>query len=216
MVCQVSWSERSALLELPVSQAHLAPLGRSKPPHDAALFFRRWLSNPLQMGSIIPSSPKLGALISQQIEKRSHSLVLELGAGTGAITNSLINSGISAARITMVEIVPEMADHLRAKFPQTTVLQADAFDLPIQLMKDSAFEIGTVICGIPLVLLGEAKQRQFIQQVEAVAPGRGFLLYTYCITSPLPYRALGLEARRLAWTPLNFPPASVWHYRPKR
>jgi phosphatidylethanolamine/phosphatidyl-N-methylethanolamine N-methyltransferase len=143
-------------------------------------------------------------------------LILELGAGTGAITKSLISAGISPGRIVVVEIVPEMADHLRAKFPQTSVLQADAFDLPIQLLKDTGTEIGTVICGIPLVLLNEAKQRQFIQQVEAVAPGRGFLLYTYCITSPLPHRTLGLEAQRLDWTPLNFPPASVWHYRPKK
>jgi phosphatidylethanolamine/phosphatidyl-N-methylethanolamine N-methyltransferase len=203
-------------LEFAVSEAHLATSQKKQRPHDAALFFRRWLSNPLQMGSIIPSSPKLGALIAKQIDKRSSSLILELGAGTGAITKSLISAGISPGRIVVVEIVPEMADHLRAKFPQTSVLQADAFDLPIQLLKDTGTEIGTVICGIPLVLLNEAKQRQFIQQVEAVAPGRGFLLYTYCITSPLPHRTLGLEAQRLDWTPLNFPPASVWHYRPKK
>jgi phosphatidylethanolamine/phosphatidyl-N-methylethanolamine N-methyltransferase len=198
-----------------VSEAQLASLEKKQPLNDAALFFRRWLSNPLQMGSIIPSSPKLGQLIAKQIDKRSSSSILELGAGTGAITKSLISSGISPGRIAVVEIVPEMAEHLRAKFPQTSVLQADAFDLPIPLLKDTLGEIGTVICGIPLVLLSEAKQRQFIQQVEAVAPGRGFLLYTYCVTSPLPYRTLGLEAQRLAWTPLNFPPASVWHYRPK-
>jgi phosphatidylethanolamine/phosphatidyl-N-methylethanolamine N-methyltransferase len=198
-----------------VSEAQLASLEKKQPLNDAALFFRRWLSNPLQMGSIIPSSPKLGQLIAKQIDKRSSSSILELGAGTGAITKSLISSGISPGRIAVVEIVPEMAEHLRAKFPQTSVLQADAFDLPIPLLKDTLGEIGTVICGIPLVLLSEAKQRHFIQQVEAVAPGRGFLLYTYCVTSPLPYRTLGLEAQRLAWTPLNFPPASVWHYRPK-
>jgi hypothetical protein len=57
-------------------------------------------------------------------------------------------------------------------------------------------------------------QMEAVDAVEAVAPGRGFLLYTYCITSPLPYGKLGLGARRLAWTPLNFPPASVWRYRP--
>ena len=198
-----------------MSEAQLASLEKKQPLNDAALFFRRWLSNPLQMGSIIPSSPKLGQLIAKQIDKRSSSSILELGAGTGAITKSLISSGISPGRIAVVEIVPEMAEHLRAKFPQTSVLQADAFDLPIPLLKDTLVEIGTVICGIPLVLLSEAKQRQFIQQVEAVAPGRGFLLYTYCVTSPLPYRTIGLEAQRLAWTPLNFPPASVWHYRPK-
>ncbi len=199
-----------------MSEAQLAKSEKNQHPHDAALFFRRWLSNPLQMGSIIPSSPKLGQLISMQIDKRSSSSILELGAGTGAITKSLINSGISPGRIAVVEIVPEMAEHLRTKFPKISVLQADAFDLPTRLLKDTLGEIGTVICGIPLVLLSEAKQRQFIQQVEAVAPGRGFLLYTYCITSPLPYRTLGLEARRLAWTPLNFPPASIWHYCPKK
>ncbi|MCX7368137.1 MAG: methyltransferase domain-containing protein [Alphaproteobacteria bacterium] len=199
-----------------MSEAQLATSQKKQRPHDAALFFRRWLSNPLQMGSIIPSSPKLGALIAKQIDKRSSSLILELGAGTGAITKSLISAGISPGRIVVVEIVPEMADHLRAKFSQTSVLQADAFNLPIQSLKDTGTEIGTVICGIPLVLLNEAKQRQFIQQVEAVAPGRGFLLYTYCVTSPLPHRTLGLDAQRLDWTPLNFPPASVWHYRPKK
>ena len=199
-----------------MSEAQLATSQKKQRPHDAALFFRRWLSNPLQMGSIIPSSPKLGALIAKQIDKRSGSLILELGAGTGAITKSLISAGISPGRIVVVEIVPEMADHLRAKFSQTSVLQADAFNLPIQSLKDTGTEIGTVICGIPLVLLNEAKQRQFIQQVEAVAPGRGFLLYTYCVTSPLPHRTLGLDAQRLDWTPLNFPPASVWHYRPKK
>ena len=184
-------------------------------PRDTNLFFRRWLRNPLQMGSIVPSSPVLGQLIARHIEKGSDAAVLELGAGTGAVTHSLIRCGIAPKRIVLVEIVPEMADYLAFKFPETKVLQADAFNLPVDKLNDIALNIGTVICGIPLVLLPEKKQRQFIEQVEAVAPGKGFLLYTYCISSPLPYRTLKLEAERLAWTPLNFPPASVWHYRPK-
>jgi phosphatidylethanolamine/phosphatidyl-N-methylethanolamine N-methyltransferase len=184
-------------------------------PRATNLFFRRWLQNPLQMGSIIPSSPVLGKLIAKHIEKGSEAAVLELGAGTGAVTHSLIRSGIAPKRIVLVEIVPEMAEHLELTFPETKVLQADAFNLPADKLNHIAADIGTVICGIPLVLLPEKKQRQFIDQVEAVAPGKGFLLYTYCITSPLPYRTLKLEAERLAWTPLNFPPASVWHYRPR-
>ena len=185
-------------------------------PRATNLFFRRWLQNPLQMGSVIPSSPVLGKLIAKHIEKGSEAAVLELGAGTGAVTHSLIRSGIAPRRIVLVEIVPEMAEHLEVKFPETKVLQADAFNLPVDKLGHFAPDIGTVICGIPLVLLPEKKQRQFIEQVEAVAPGKGFLLYTYCVSSPLPYRALKLEAKRLAWTPLNFPPASVWHYLPKR
>jgi phosphatidylethanolamine/phosphatidyl-N-methylethanolamine N-methyltransferase len=198
-----------------MSSAKVASAENTSETGGAGLFFRRWLSNPLQMGSIVPSSPRLGALIAGQIDKRSNSSILELGAGTGAITRNLIKAGISPTRLVVVEIVAEMAEHLQTNFPHATVVQADAFNLPIERLKQVSTEIETVICGIPLVLLGEKKQRQFIEQVEAVAPGRGFLLYTYCITSPLPYRALNLEARRLAWTPLNFPPASVWHYLPK-
>jgi phosphatidylethanolamine/phosphatidyl-N-methylethanolamine N-methyltransferase len=198
-----------------MSSAKVASAENTPEAGGTGLFFRRWLSNPLQMGSIVPSSPRLGGLIADQIDKRSNSSILELGAGTGAITRNLITAGISPTRLVVVEIVAEMAEHLQTNFPHATVLQADAFNLPIERLKQVSTEIDTVICGIPLVLLGEKKQRQFIEQVEAVAPGRGFLLYTYCITSPLPYRTLNLEARRLAWTPLNFPPASVWHYLPK-
>ncbi|WP_307140290.1 hypothetical protein [Pseudoroseomonas cervicalis] len=64
------------------------------------------------------------------------------------------------------------------------------------------------------MLLPLERQRAFLDSVESVAPGRGFLLYSYCITSPLPWRKLGLAARREAWTPRNFPPASVWRYTP--
>ena len=67
--------------------------------------------------------------------------------------------------------------------------------------------------GVPLVLLPFAEQQRFVAAFRAVAPECGFLHYSYCATSPISPRRLGLEARRLAWTPLNFPPASVWHYR---
>jgi phosphatidylethanolamine/phosphatidyl-N-methylethanolamine N-methyltransferase len=31
----------------------------------------------------------------------------------------------------------------------------------------------------------------------------------------LPWKKLGLVPKREAWTPLNFPPASVWRYTPR-
>jgi phosphatidylethanolamine/phosphatidyl-N-methylethanolamine N-methyltransferase len=69
-----------------------------------------------------------------------------------------------------------------------------------------------VICGIPLVLLGFVEWRHLIMAMQAVAPGRGFLHFSYCATSPIAARKHRLAARREAWTPLNLPPASVWRY----
>lgn len=180
----------------------------------AALFFRRWLANPLQMGSVVPSSPALGRRIAALIQRAGDEVVVELGAGTGAISRALLANGVPADRLVVVEIVPEMAKHLARTLPGVTVVEGDAFALPETLPAALHGKVGTAICGIPLVLLPTEQQQRFVAAVEAVAPGRGFLLYSYCVTSPLPMKTLGLTGRREAWTPLNFPPASVWRYRP--
>ncbi len=190
--------------------------GAGRGASNAALFFKRWLANPLQMGSVIPSSPSLCRRIAALVSRAEDEVVVELGAGTGVVSRALLAAGVPAERLVVVEIVPQMADHLREVLPGVTVLTGDAFELARALPARWHGKVGTAICGIPLVLLPLEKQRQFVEAVEAVAPGRGFLLYTYCITSPLPYRDLALEAKRMAWTPLNFPPASVWRYRPER
>jgi phosphatidylethanolamine/phosphatidyl-N-methylethanolamine N-methyltransferase len=178
------------------------------------LFLKRWAANPLQMGSIVPSSPALTRRIAALVERAADEVVVELGAGTGAVSRALLDHGVPPDRLVVVEIVPDMARHLARTLPGVTVIEGDAFALPEALPAALHGKVGTAICGIPLVLLPLADQRRFVQAVEAVAPGRGFLLYSYCVTSPLPCRALGLAARREAWTPLNFPPASVWRYRP--
>lgn len=183
---------------------------------NAALFFKRWLANPLQMGSIIPSSPALCNRIAALISRGPDEVVLELGAGTGVVSRALLAAGVPAERLVVVEIVPEMASHLREVLPGVNVICGDAFELGRDLPERLHGKVGTAICGIPLVLLPIEQQKRFVDAVEAVAPGKGFLLYTYCITSPLPYGKLGLAARREAWTPLNFPPASVWRYQPAR
>ncbi|NGM19196.1 methyltransferase domain-containing protein [Roseomonas stagni] len=183
---------------------------------NATLFFKRWLANPLQMGSIIPSSPSLCGKIAALVRRAEDEVVVELGAGTGVISRALLAAGVPAEKLVVVEIVPDMAHHLRRVLPGVTVIQGDAFELADALPARLHGKVGTAICGIPLVLLPIEQQRRFVAAVEAVAPGKGFLLYTYCITSPLPWRDLGLDAKRKAWTPLNFPPASVWHYQPAR
>jgi phosphatidylethanolamine/phosphatidyl-N-methylethanolamine N-methyltransferase len=191
---------------------------RNKPvPRDnvgTRLFLRRWLANPLQMGSVVPSSPALCQRVVQQIRRTPDEAVLELGAGTGVISRAMLAGGVPASRLFVVEIVADMTRHLRAILPGAYVVEGDARRLPELIPAAWHGRIGTVVCGIPLVLLPLAEQKRFIDAIEAVAPGRGFLHYSYCATSPLPWRKHGLLAKREAWTPLNVPPASVWRYTP--
>ncbi len=181
---------------------------------NAALFLSRWARNPLQMGSIVPSSPALCRRVSRHVRRAPDEAVIELGAGTGVISRSLLEGGVPPDRLFVVEIVPSMAAHLRRVLPGVNVIEGDARALPALIPARWHGRIGSVVCGIPLVLLRPAEQRRFIDAIDAVAPGRGFLHYSYCVTSPLPSRRHRLAKRREAWTPLNFPPASVWRYTP--
>ncbi|MXP61922.1 methyltransferase domain-containing protein [Roseomonas sp. M0104] len=185
-----------------------------RPGANAALFLRRWLANPLQMGSVVPSSPVLCQRIAERVTRGPDEYVLELGAGTGVLSRALLRHHVPPERLIVVEIEPAMAAWLRETLPGVRVVCGDAFDLARSLPPEARQRIGTVICGIPLVLLPLERQRRFLASLRSVAGSRGFLLYSYCITSPLPWRKLNLQARREAWTPWNIPPASVWRYTP--
>jgi 23S rRNA (adenine-N6)-dimethyltransferase len=57
---------------------------------------------------------------------RPGELVLDIGAGEGALTAHLIRAG---ARVVAIELHPGRAARLAARFPQATVVRADARDL---------------------------------------------------------------------------------------
>ena len=191
-------------------------LGRSEqfPSSKPWTFFRHWLTNPLRMGSVVPSSPALCRRLVAQARCADDQAVLEIGAGTGVISRALLDAGLPPQRLFVVEIMPDLAAHLRRMLPGANVIEGDARRLPALIPAEWHGRIGAVICGIPLVLMPFAEQRRVIGAMEAVAPGRGFLHFSYCATSPLSRRRHALAARREAWTPLNFPPASVWRYTP--
>jgi phosphatidylethanolamine/phosphatidyl-N-methylethanolamine N-methyltransferase len=185
-----------------------------KPPRLARplLFLRAWASHPLRMGSVIPSSRALCRRVVRAAWPAPGSAVLQLGAGTGVVSAAFLDAGLAPEDLVLVEIDPHMAAHLRTRFPGVTVIEGDARALPSSLPARFRGRIGSVVCCVPLVLLSDVVQRSFVDAIAAVAPGKGFVHYSYCVTSPLPARRLGLAASRRAWTPWNLPPASVWRY----
>ena len=61
---------------------------------DTGLFLQEWLANPQRMGSVVPSSPQLAAAMARWLPADPESFVLELGPGTGAVTEALIKRGL--------------------------------------------------------------------------------------------------------------------------
>ena len=197
-----------------MSDQGVEPVTHASPIRGVSLFVRRWLANPLRMGSVVPSSPSLCREVVRCGWPEPGGVVLDLGAGTGVISRAFLDAGLHPERLVSVEIDPSLAAHLRATLPGVEVLACAARDLRAHLPARFQGRVTSVVCGIPLVLLPLARQRAFIQAIFSIAPGRDFLHFSYCVTSPLPARRHGLIAKREAWTPLNLPPASVWRYTP--
>jgi phosphatidylethanolamine/phosphatidyl-N-methylethanolamine N-methyltransferase len=88
--------------------------------NDSTLFLREWLANPQRTGAVAPSSPKLAAAMARWLPSDPESYVLELGPGTGAVTQALIQRGLREDRLVAIENNPKLARLLRKRFPAPT------------------------------------------------------------------------------------------------
>lgn len=180
---------------------------------DSWVFFKRWFADPLAVGSIAPSSRTLRRMMTNGIRCEPGEIVVEFGGGTGAMTQAILDAGVPPDRVWSIEIDPVLAGFLTRTYPGVHVVEGDARKVETILPPELVGRAGTVVLGIPMVMVPEPLQREILDAVfRVLVPGRRFLHYTFCATSPLDRGKLGLTGKRLGWTPLNFPPASVWGY----
>lgn len=86
--------------------------------HDEARFLRSWLDNPANAGAIAPSSPALARAMAGAVDPHRPGPVVELGPGTGPVTEALIERGIDEARLVLIEFDPDFVSLLRERFPR--------------------------------------------------------------------------------------------------
>jgi phosphatidylethanolamine/phosphatidyl-N-methylethanolamine N-methyltransferase len=184
-----------------------------RPGNAAAVFFSSWLRAPLKVASIVPSSRQLGAAIARQIDPARPGWVVELGAGTGPVTEQLLARGVPPSRLLVVERDPVLVRFLRERYPEPQLVEGDAFRLPELLAHYGVDRVHSVVCGIPLLSMPKADAAQLVNACRDVLEPDGALYqYTYSLFSPLPYRDFGLAVRRVKRVLANIPPASVWTY----
>jgi len=185
-------------------------LGETK---ESELFFRQWLRSPKSMGSVLPSSRALARAISRAITRQPGQRIIELGAGTGAITRGLIESGLPQDAITVIEVDEPLCAYLRAHLPGIQVIQGDATRMSDILGAEATGRVGTVISGLPMVNMPLAFQRAIIEQSFALLGPDGCILqYSYSPIRPIPAKKLGVRAELVNYVVRNLPPATVWRF----
>jgi phosphatidylethanolamine/phosphatidyl-N-methylethanolamine N-methyltransferase len=187
-----------------------------KPPRldDEVRFLRSWIEKPLHMGAVMPSGRVLARTMAQYVDVKSIGPVVELGPGTGAITNALIEHGIDQQRLVLVEYNPSFCALLRDRYPRAKVVQGDAYALRDSLLGALTGPASAVVSGLPLVTKPMLKRLKLIREAFlALAPGAPFVQFTYSVAPPIPKSLPGVstEASERIW--MNIPPARVWVYR---
>jgi phosphatidylethanolamine/phosphatidyl-N-methylethanolamine N-methyltransferase len=184
---------------------------------ETELFFRQWLRSPKSMGAVIPSSRALARAVTREVAWRPGQVVVELGAGTGAISQGLMDSGLPPEALMMIELDRPLYEYLRERFPAVRVINGDATRLVDILRQQGVEQVGTVISGIPMVTMPLGFQRAIVEQSFAALGPEGCLLqYSYSPVVPIPAKKLGVEARLVKVVMRNLPPATVWRFRPRR
>lgn len=180
------------------------------------LLWQRYLKHPRQVCSLFPSSPFVGKAMTEVIATREHPHVIELGAGTGAVTRQLIRNGVQHDDLTLVEIDSHLGGHLRRTFPDVDVMIASAQHLGKMWRERNGVPVGAVVSTLPMRLFSKRLIYHVMKNSLAVlAPGGCFVQFTYRTHSPVPQRVLkvlGLTAWRYTRVWLNFPPAAIWVY----
>lgn len=181
---------------------------------DEVRFIRSWIERPLSIGAVTPSGKILARAMARYVDPNSHGPVVELGPGTGPVTEALVEAGVDPSRLVLVEFNPTFCRLLRARYPEATLVQGDAYSMRRLLETLLLQPAAAVVSGLPLVTKPIAMRLRLIRDAfDLMLPGAPFVQFTYSVASPLPRRLGGFtaEASERIW--MNIPPARVWVYR---
>jgi phosphatidylethanolamine/phosphatidyl-N-methylethanolamine N-methyltransferase len=181
---------------------------------DEVRFIRSWIEKPLSTGAVTPSGRVLARTMASYVDPHGAEPVIELGPGTGPVTEALVGAGVDPARLVLVEFNPTFCRLLRTRYPAATVVQGDAYRLRSLLGSLVGRPAAAVVSGLPLVTKPLRTRVRLINDAFGLMlPGAPFVQFTYAVVPPIPNRLAGVtaEASERIW--MNIPPARVWVYR---
>lgn len=179
-------------------------------------FWRECLRSPRSIGSIFPSSASLGRTIAGEVFKNPSGQIIELGAGTGAITSALIDLNGGGNNIIVVERSKKLAKILQAKFLGVQVECCCATEIS-ELDIDFESPI-TIVSSIPFRSLKQEIKDKIIAEIFALyQKSKKFKLVQYSYFSVCPFappKGLVWKKGKIVFS--NIPPARIWTLEPAR
>ncbi len=204
----------------------MSAVNRSTRPSDSTrpaspdwwLMLRKFVKHGTAVASFSPSSRFLARSICKGIDYDRAECIVELGAGTGSVTQELVDHVRPHTKLVIVELDPDFCTRLRGRFPHADIVEGDAARMDELLRERGITQVDHVVSGLPLPSFPAAVRDAIIASAaRSLAPGGTFRQLTVL---PWVYRRLYkryFADVSFALVPLNLPPAGVYvcrDYRP--
>jgi phosphatidylethanolamine/phosphatidyl-N-methylethanolamine N-methyltransferase len=185
--------------------------------NESLLFLGKFLRHGTAIASLAPSSPWLSRATVRNVDWARAKVLIELGAGTGPITQELVNRARDDCKLIVLERDPDFVRVLRDRFeprPNLEIIGGDVRDLPEMLRDRGIDRVDNVISGLPVPSFPKELQRDLFRNVARILDPAG----TYNQITELPwvylrfYRTFFDEVR-FAFEPRNIPPAGAYYCR---
>jgi phospholipid N-methyltransferase len=178
---------------------------------DRWLFARRFLQRVTAVASLTPSSRALAGALCAAVDKSRPQVLLELGAGTGAVTAMAAERMHPDSRLVAIEIDPVLAVEARKRVPRAEIVCGDAAEVGKILEQRKVGEVDVVLSGLPVPSLPHEVCQRLFEALAERAPGA-----TYHQLTVMPWVYLRLYQRlfeqvSFELVPWNLPPGGVYH-----
>lgn len=183
------------------------------------LFLKRFLANPGIVGALLPSSPALCREITSYINIESAEAVVELGPGTGVITDEILARINPQAKFVAIELDEKLYETLRQNRPYLNLVNDSAENLPEIIKNADIKTLNAIVSGLPWAAFPEKLQLGILNAVvDSLSEGGYFTTFAYLQGLLLPagqrFKKLlkksfkEVKISRVVWN--NVPPAIVY------
>ncbi|HKR51336.1 MAG TPA: NAD-binding protein [Pseudonocardiaceae bacterium] len=134
-------------------------------------FLAAAMRSPRDVGTLLPSGPELARRLASVVPRtgpaQRPAVVVELGAGAGAVTGAIAEQADQNAVVIAVEKDPGLAERLRSRELGVRVVTADAATLPAILAAHGVDRADVIVSVLPWTLFGPRQQREFLTTFAA-------------------------------------------------
>jgi phosphatidylethanolamine/phosphatidyl-N-methylethanolamine N-methyltransferase len=178
------------------------------------LWFKNYIKHPLEIGAIFPTSSITSKLMASELEIKNDLIIVELGPGTGKITEAILDKEVNNKDLILVEINDEFSNALKLKYPNVKVFSEDAVTFLTNFEERYKRKIDIIISAIPLVSLDKKTNDLLCELAMKNLSSKGkFIQITYyikCSFSKNIIKKFQLKKSLVGISLINIPPAFVW------